>query len=144
MWSHAKHAGNYAFTAKLCQQKLWMYSTPNKQWLCSLNFTNVNIRIMIEISYVEKKITNFVVSAYFIIIFSDLSFWVQGKPYSYFSIFIKILTTYFIPAFICPKLTSKDIYIYIYIKMKIYRKFDNWILNNRRKPNINNVKNDKN
>ncbi len=86
-----------------------MYSTPNTQLLCSLNFTNVNIRIIIEISCVEKKITNLVVSAYFISIFIDLSFSVQGKPYSYFSIFINNLTTYFIPAFICPKLTSKEI-----------------------------------
>ncbi len=78
-----------------------------KQWLCSLNFTNVNIRILIEISYVENQITNLVVSAYFISIFIDLSFCVQGKPYSYFLSFYKQFYHIFNPCIYLPQINKQ-------------------------------------
>ncbi len=84
-----------------------MYSTPNTQLLCSLNFTNLNIRIIIEISYVGKKSTNLVVSAYFISIFIDLSFLSPGQTIFLFFYFYTNFDHIFHPCIYLPQINKQ-------------------------------------
>ncbi len=61
---------------------------PKQNYYVHLNFTNLNGRSIIQMSYVEeKKIKNYVVSAYSKYFYLFI-FWVQGKPYSYFCLFL--------------------------------------------------------